>query len=134
MEFSNRKIRFSGLFSFCLFLLIWPMFVGPFIAILNPSFFDGPEAIKISFSSSLYSARNIAVGLAFLGAIYLKNAPMLFALIFIRLITDLIDAPLYYLLRDPVLFRLILVFTLLCYLPAIYGLRYLWEEMKIKTN
>ena len=134
MEFSNRKIRFSGLFSFCLFLLIWPMFVGPFIAVLNPSFFDGPEAVKISFSSSLYSARNIAVGLAFLGAIYLKNAPMLFALIFIRLITDLIDAPLYYLLRDPVLFRLILVFTLLCYLPAIYGLRYLWEEMKIKTN
>ena len=134
MELSNRKIRFSGLFSFCLFLLIWPMFVGPFIAILNPSFFDGPEAVKISFSSSLYSARNIAVGLAFLGAIYLKNAPMLFALIFIRLITDLIDAPLYYLLRDPVLFRLILVFTLLCYLPAIYGLRYLWEEMKIKTN
>ena len=86
MELSNRKIRFSGLFSFCLFLLIWPMFVGPIIAILNPSFFDGPEAMKTSFSSGLYSARNIAVGLAFLGAIYLRNAPMLFVLIFIRLI------------------------------------------------
>lgn len=134
MEFSNRKIRFSGLFSFCLFLLIWPMFVGPLIAILNPSFFDGPEAIEISFSSSLYSARNIAIGLAFLGAIYLRNAPMLFVLIFVRLITDLIDAPLYYFFRDPVLFRLIVIFTLLCYLPAIYGLRYLWKEMKIKTD
>lgn len=134
MELSNRKIRFSGLFSFCLFLLIWPMFVGPVIGILNPSFFDGPEAINISFSSSLYSARNIAVGLAFLGAIYFRNAPMLFVLIFIRLITDLIDAPLYYFFRDPVLFRLIVVFTLLCYLPAIYGLRYIWKEMKIKTD
>ena len=31
--------------------------------------------MKTSFSSGLYSARNIAVGLAFLGAIYLRNAP-----------------------------------------------------------
>ena len=36
---------------------------------------------------------------------------MLFVLIFIRLITDLIDAPLYYFLGDPVLFRLIVIFT-----------------------
>ena len=134
LSLSNKKIEFSGLFSFCLFLLIWPMFVGPLIAILNPSFFDGPEAIKMSFSSGLYSARNIAIGLAFLGAIFFRNAPILFALIFIRLVTDIIDAPLYYLHKDPVLFGLIVIFTLQCYLPAIYGLRYLWKQIKIKTD
>ena len=30
--------------------------------------------------------------------------------------------------------RLIIIFTLLCYLPAIYGFRYLWKEMKIKNR
>ena len=90
MELSNRKIEFSGLFSFCLFLLIWPMFVGPYIALTNPSFFGGPEVTNLTLSSALYVARNLAVGFAFLLAIYLKNASMLFILIVVRLITDLI--------------------------------------------
>ena len=38
-------------------------------------------------------ARNLAVGIAFLVAIYLKNASMLFILIIVRLITDLIESP-----------------------------------------
>ena len=129
ISLSNKKIEFSGLFLFCLFLLIWPMFVGPLIAILNPSFFDGPEAIKMSFSSGLYSARNIAVGLAFLLSIYLKNASMLFILIVVRLITDLIDAPLFYIFREPALIGQIIIFTLFCYLPAFFGLRFLWQKI-----
>ena len=69
--------------------MIWPMFVGPYIALSNPSFFLETES---SLNSGLYIARNLAVGIAFLVAIYLKNASMLFILIIVRLITDLIDA------------------------------------------
>ena len=132
MELSNRKIEFSGLFSFCLFLLIWPMFVGPYIALTNPSFFGGPEVTNLTLSSALYVARNLAVGFAFLLAIYLKNASMLFILIVVRLITDLIDAPLFYIYIEPVLIGQIIIFTFLCYLPAVFGLRYLWQKINYK--
>ena len=106
-------------------MLIWPMFVGPYIALNNPTFFVGSE---VTLSSSLYIARNLAVGLAFLVAIFMRNASMLFILILVRLITDLIDAPVFFALKDPNLIGLIIIFTIFCYLPAIVGLRYLWKQ------
>ena len=129
MGVSAKKINFTWLFSICLFLLIWPMFIGPYVALTNPSFFGGPEVNELTLSSALYIARNLAVGLVFFIAIYLKSGPMLFALIIIRLITDLIDAPAFYAFRDPDLTGLIVIFTLCCYLPAFYGLHYLWKSM-----
>ena len=112
-----------------LFMLIWPMFIGPYVALNNPSFFGGSEAAELTLSSGLYVARNLAVGLAFLIAIYLRNMPMLFILIIIRLVTDLIDAPVFLAFKDPNLIGLILIFTLCCYLPAIIGLRHLWKQL-----
>ncbi|MBD62932.1 MAG: hypothetical protein CMD68_02500 [Gammaproteobacteria bacterium] len=102
------------------------MFIGPYIALNNPSFFLGSE---VTLSSGLYVARNLAVGLAFLIAIYLRNASMLFILIIIRLITDLIDAPVFLTFKNPDLIGLIFIFTLFCYIPAIFGLRYLWKQL-----
>ena len=92
---SLNQASYTWWFGIILFSLIWPMFVGPYIALTNPSFFGGPEVTNITLSSSLYAARNLAVGVAFLLAIYLRNASMLFILIVVRLITDLIDAPLF---------------------------------------
>ena len=126
MGFSDKKITFTWWFAIILFMMIWPMFVGPYIALSNPSFFLETES---SLNSGLYIARNLAVGIAFLMAIYLKNASMLFILIFVRLITDLIDAPLFFNLKNPDLIGLIFIFTLFCYLPAVLGLRYLWKQV-----
>jgi len=128
MEFLNKKITFTWWFVLILFMLIWPMFVGPYIALNNPSFFGGPEVTQLTLSSGLYIARNLAVGLAFLIAIFLRNPAMLFILIIIRLITDLIDAPVFFTFKNPDLIGLIFIFTLCCYLPAILGLRYLWQQ------
>ena len=125
MGFANKKITFTWWFVIILFMLIWPMFVGPYIALNNPAFFLESE---MTLSSSLYVARNIAVGLAFLFAIFIRNALMLFILIIIRLITDLIDAPVFFAFKNPDLIGLIFIFTLFCYLPAILGLRYLWKQ------
>ena len=125
MGFSNKKITFTWWFVIILFMLIWPMFVGPYIALNNPTFFVGSE---VTLSSSLYIARNLAVGLAFLVAIFMRNASMLFILILVRLITDLIDAPVFFSFKDPNLIGLIIIFTICCYLPAILGLRYLWKK------
>ena len=96
MGFSNNKIKFTWWFVIILFMLIWPMFVGPYIAIKNPAFFFESE---MTLSSSLYVARNLAIGLAFLIAIFMRNASMLFILIIVRLITDLIDAPVFFTLK-----------------------------------
>ena len=128
MKFSNNKITFTWWFVIILFMLIWPMFVGPLIAINNPSFFLESE---VTLSSSLYIARNLAVGLAFLVAIFMRNASMLFILILVRLITDLIDAPVFFSFKEPNLIGLIFIFSLCCYLPAILGLHYLWQHNSI---
>lgn len=126
MGFSDKKITFTWWFAIILFMMIWPMFVGPYIALSNPSFFLETES---SLNSGLYIARNLAVGIAFLMAIYLKNASMLFILIIVRLITDLIDAPLFFNFKNQDLIGLIFIFTLFCYLPAVLGLRYLWKQV-----
>ena len=128
MGFSNQKITFTWWFVLILFMLIWPMFVGPYIALNNPTFFVESE---VTLSSSLYIARNLAVGLAFLVAIFMRNASMLFILILVRLITDLIDAPVFFSFKEPNLIGLIFIFSLCCYLPAILGLHYLWQHNSI---
>ena len=129
MMLSNKKITYSFLLSFILFLLISPMFFGPLIALLNPEFFEGFGDNELSLGSTLFVARNLAIGIAFLLAIYLRNASMLFILIFIRLITDLIDFPAFQIFRESPIIGQMIIFTLLCYLPAFFGLRILWKEM-----
>ena len=47
----------------------------------------------MGFATWLYTARNFAVGIAFVVAYLLRSAPMLFILILIRLLTDLVDGP-----------------------------------------
>ena len=130
MELSNKKISFPWWFSLILFLLVTPMFYGPLIAFVNPSFFGGIGLTELNLGITLLIARNLAIGLAFLFAIYIKNGPMLFILILVRLITDLIDAPAFQVFREPPLLGQIIIFTLLCYLPALFGLRFLWKEMR----
>ena len=124
------KISYSWSLSLILFLLISPMFFGPLIALFNPEFFEGLGDTELSLGSTLFVARNLAIGLAFLFAIYMRNASMLFILILVRLIIDLIDFPAFQLLRESPLFGQVIIFTLMCYLPAFFGLRILWKEMK----
>ena len=130
MSLSNKKISYSWLLFFVLFLLISPMFFGPLIALLNPEFFEGLGDTELNLGSTLFIARNLAVGLAFLFAIYVRSAPMLFILILVSLITDFIDFPVFQMFREPPLIGQIIIFTLICYLPAFFGLRILWKEMK----
>lgn len=130
MDSSEKKITFSWILSFILFLLISPMFFGPLIAFLNPEFFEGVGDTKLSLGSTLFIARNLAIGLAFLFAIHLRSASMLFILILVRLITDLIDFPAFQIFRESPLIGQIIIFTALCYLPAFFGLRILWKEIK----
>ena len=130
MNFLEQKVNFSWQLSLILFLLISPMFFGPLIALLNPEFFEGLGDKELSLGSTLFVARNLSIGVAFIFAIYMRSASMLFILILVRLIIDLIDFPAFQIFREPSLFGQIIIFSLMCYLPAYFGLRILWKEMK----
>ena len=108
-----------------------PMFLGPVAAFNLPGFLGGPDAETINQATYIYAARNVAVGIALIVAYLLRSAPMLFILILIRLITDLIDLPtllMFDLASNQA--RVIAIFVLLYYIPAIIALRYLWGQMK----
>ena len=130
MNLFDQKINFSWQLSLILFLLISPMFFGPLIALLNPEFFEGLGDNDLSLGSTLFVARNLSIGLAFLFAIYMRSASMLFILILLRLIIDLIDFPAFQIFRESPIIGQIIIFSLMCYLPAYFGLRILWKEMK----
>ena len=106
------------------------MFFGPVIALLNPEFFEGLGDKVLSLGSTLFVARNLSIGIAFLFAIYMRSASMLFILILVRLIIDLIDFPAFQIFREPSFFGQVIIFSLMCYLPSYFGLRILWKEMK----
>ena len=130
MNLLDQKITFSWQLSLILFLLISPMFFGPLIALLNPEFFEGLGDNELSLGSTLFVARNLAIGLAFLFAIYMRSASMLFILILVRLIIDLIDFLAFQIFRESPIMGQIIIFSSMCYLPAYFGLRILWKEMK----
>lgn len=108
-----------------IFVEVLPLFLGP-IAVLVA----GDDAMLTGFSAAIYSARNIAVGVAFIVAYALRSAPMLFILIVVRLITDLIDMPAFVMFgmaNNNVV--LIGIFVTAYYIPATIALRYLWKRM-----
>jgi hypothetical protein len=133
LDLINKKINYSWSLSIILFLLISPMFFGPLIALLNPEFFEGLGDNELSLGSTLFVARNLAIGLSFLFAIYMRSASMLFILILVRLVIDLIDFPAFQIFRESPLIGQIIIFSLMCYLPAYFGLRILWKDMKISS-
>ncbi|MEL6520006.1 MAG: hypothetical protein AAFQ66_03525 [Pseudomonadota bacterium] len=126
----QTKVTIPWWLTIILVLETLPMFLGPVVALMVPGFMGGPEAESINQAAFIYTNRNVAVGLALLIAWVLRNGPMLFVLIFIRLITDLGDLPtvLYYNLVTSAP-RTIAIFVCLYYIPAIFALRYLWQQM-----
>ena len=109
---------------------VLPMFAGPYVALTRPAFMGGPEAETINQAAHIYAARNFAVGLALILAAVLRNAPMLFVLILVRLLTDLYDLP------TLITFELVKnvplnvgIFVLGYYLPALWALYWLWQRM-----
>ena len=111
-----------------------PMFLGPLLALNNPPFLEGPEATEVGFATWLYTARNFAVGIAFVVAYLLRSAPMLFILILIRLLTDLVDGPavlLFGMASNEI--RLIAIFVMGYYIPALIALRFFWKQMTSPT-
>ena len=124
------KIALPWWLKLIVIIQILPMFLGPALALTRPAFIGGPEAETINQAAFIYAARNIAVGFALIIAFALRNGPMLFILIVVRLITDAIDLPTilhFGLVQRKVL--TISIFVLLYYIPPGFALWYLWKQM-----
>ena len=127
----DQKISIPWWLSLIIFMEVWPMFVGPYLALTDPTFFGTPESTTTILGDWIYTARNLAVGIAFIIAYYLKSAPMLFILIFVRLFTDLIDGPAFWFFRDPISeFFFITLFLFGYYIPGVIALIYLWKQIQ----
>ena len=110
------------------------MFLTPIFALNNRAFLGGPAATEVGSAVWLYTARNFAVGIGFVVVHLLRSAPMLFILILVRLLTDLIDGPAFLMfgLASNEL-RLIAIFVIGYYIPALAALRFLWKQMTAST-
>lgn len=109
-----------------------PMFIGPAVAILAPSKMPGfGDVASPTLPIYTYAIRNLAVGLGLLLALILRNPSMLFVMILVRFITDLFDLPVGLMNHAfPNQVRVLLIFFILYYIPAIFALRYLWKQIK----
>ena len=126
----SEKTPIPWWLTIILFMEVWPMFLGPYWALTDPSFLGDINASSTILGDWIYTARNLAVGFAFIIAYFLKSAPMLFILIFIRFFTDLIDGPAFWFFRDPVSdVAFIIIFLCGYYIPALIALRYLWKQL-----
>ena len=128
---SASKIDIPWWLTIVIILETLPMFIGPYVALTVPQMMGGPEAESLNQAAFIYTARNFAVGIALIIAYILRNAPMLFILIVVRLITDLIDLPtLLHFGLAPNLIVTPSIFVFLYYIPAIFALWFLWKKMK----
>ena len=126
----TKKTYLPWWLTIIVFMEVWPMFLGPYLALSDPTFLGSSDASTTILPDWIYTARNLAVGFAFILAYYLKSAPMLFILIFVRLFTDLIDGPAFWFFREQVSeVAFITIFLLGYYIPAAIALRYLWKQM-----
>ena len=130
MNQREKKCQIPWWLTIIIIIETLPMFVGPIVALNNPALLGGAGATEVGFATWLYAARNIAVGIALVVAYLLRSTPMLFILILIRLLTDLVDGPaflMFGLASNEI--RLIAIFVIGYYIPALIALRFLWKQM-----
>lgn len=131
---ANTKIALPWwLWATCIILML-PLFLGPLGAITSPKLMGGPEAESITYAAYFYAVRNFSALLAFIVALWFRSAPMLFILVFTRLMIDLMDLPIFLsfgLSRNPPVGITIFVFM---YLISIVALVYLWRKMTSKAE
>ncbi len=126
---ASTKIPLPWWFWVICIVLMLPLFLGPLGAITNPKLMGGPEAETVTYAAYFYAVRNFSALLAFILALWFRSAPMLFVLVFTRLMIDLMDLPIFLsfgLSQNPPVGIAIFSFM---YLISIVALVYLWRKM-----
>ena len=66
MNQHSHRLQIPWWLYIILFMEIWPMFVGPYLALTNPAFLGGPEASNLVVGSLIYLHEILQLELLFL--------------------------------------------------------------------
>ena len=95
---------------------------------MNPGDFI-PGASKLDYVIQLYITRNVTVALGIVIALLLRSHKALFALLIVRVLTDISDVITVYALNVEVIKSSVPMVVVILIIPALVALVYLWKRI-----
>ena len=100
---------------------------------MNPSDFI-PGASELDYVTQLYITRNVTVVLGIVVALLLRSHKALFAMLIVRMLTDISDVITVYALNVEVIKSSVPMVVVILIIPALLALAYLWKRINGGTK
>lgn len=100
---------------------------------MNPGNFI-PGASELDYVVQLYITRNITVVLGIVVALFLRSHKALFAMLTVRMLTDISDVITVYALNVEVIKSSVPMVVVILIVPAILALVYLWKRINLENK
>ena len=94
--------------------------------VMNPGDFI-PGASELDYVTQLYITRNVTVVLGIVVALLLRSHKALFAMLIVRMLTDISDVITVYALNVEVIKSSVPMVVVILIIPALLALAYLWK-------
>lgn len=101
--------------------------------IMNPGNFI-PGVSELDYVTQLYITRNVTVVLGIVVALFLKSHKALFAMLIVRLLTDLSDVITVYAFNVEIVKSSVPMVVIILIIPALLALGYLWKRMNQESK
>lgn len=95
---------------------------------MNPGDFI-PGASELDYVTQLYITRNVTVVLGIVVALLLRSHKALFAMLIVRMLTDIFDVITVYALNVEVIKSSVPMVVVILIIPALLALVYLWKRI-----
>ncbi len=96
---------------------------------MNPGDFL-PDVSELNYVTQLYITRNITVAFGIIVALFLRSHKALFAILVVRLLTDVSDVITVYALNVETIKSSVPMVVVLLIVPALLAIGYLWEKIR----
>jgi hypothetical protein len=100
---------------------------------MNPGDFI-PGASELDYATQLYITRNVTVVLGIVVALLLKSHKALFAMLIVRMLTDISDVITVYALNVEVIKSSVPMVVAILIIPALSALVYLWKRINQESK
>jgi len=96
---------------------------------MNPGDFI-PGATELDYVTQLYITRNVTVVVGIIVALLLRSHKTLFAMLMVRVLTDISDVITVYTLNVEVIKESVPMVVVILIIPALLAIGYLWKRIK----
>ena len=100
---------------------------------MNPGDFL-PDASELDYVTQLYITRNVTVVLGIVVALFLRSHKALFAMLIVRMLTDISDVITVYALNVEVIKSSVPMVVVILIIPALLALVYLWNRINQESK